>query len=263
MTREHPTIVSIRLRSVGPEKCREDALEIAAYLFQSVSGLWDRRNPGGRRVRLRAPFQSVSGLWDRRNADARGRQRVHRVSIRLRSVGPEKSVSTRWGNSTTSFNPSPVCGTGEMWGVTYEPALQEFQSVSGLWDRRNQCGVAAQHRRRVSIRLRSVGPEKWARPRTARSFVRFQSVSGLWDRRNCSSPPTDGRRGSFNPSPVCGTGEMRGASMQLENIKFQSVSGLWDRRNAARPRRCGGGRRFNPSPVCGTGEMSAWSDWST
>jgi len=53
---------------VGPEKFGGyvDAAWVA--LFQSVSGLWDRRN----RVRPAEPmdvnpFQSVSGLWDRRN----------------------------------------------------------------------------------------------------------------------------------------------------------------------------------------------------
>jgi len=92
------------------------ALTVPPRKFQSVSGLWDRRNDGSpMRTRAPCPFQSVSGLWDRRN-------------VRTRSGG----------RRPRRFNPSPVCGTGEMismWGP----------------------GVA----KRVSIRLRSVGPEKW------------------------------------------------------------------------------------------------------
>jgi len=38
--------------------------------------------------------------------------------------------------------------------------MKKFQSVSGLWDRRNQAARVAIGRQEVSIRLRSVGPEK-------------------------------------------------------------------------------------------------------
>jgi len=83
--------VSIRLRSVGPEKLNVWTQRARAWLFQSVSGLWDRRNskspPWPNAASL---FQSVSGLWDRRNPRCPGQPPLQRVSIRLRSVGPEK-----------------------------------------------------------------------------------------------------------------------------------------------------------------------------
>ena len=83
-----------------------------------------------------------------------------------------------------------------------------FQSVSGLWDRRNRVAAAVHEPVQVSIRLRSVGPEKF--DLVARRFagLAFQSVSGLWDRRNQSKPSRSGQTSSFNPSPVCGTGEI-------------------------------------------------------
>jgi len=59
------------------------------------------------------------------------------------------------------FNPSPVCGTGEIKVAKTADDILKFQSVSGLWDRRNLLTrVMASH------------------------ADMFQSVSGLWDRRN-------------------------------------------------------------------------------
>jgi len=61
-------VVSIRLRSVGPEKFFHVALELGQVAFQSVSGLWDRRNATAlAAIGAKVEFQSVSGLWDRRN----------------------------------------------------------------------------------------------------------------------------------------------------------------------------------------------------
>jgi len=160
------------------------------------------------------------------------------VSIRLRSVGPEKS-----------------------WASRSDRLRQKFQSVSGLWDRRNKIDVSKAMANQVSIRLRSVGPEKYARPGSSRRGSRFQSVSGLWDRRNRVGQQLDVVVGGFNPSPVCGTGEMSESgyprsptlvSIRLRSvgpekswdrlagrcrILFQSVSGLWDRRNPVQRRR--------------------------
>jgi len=57
---------------VGPEKCDQIAELVATFEFQSVSGLWDRRNLPARIARMmELRFQSVSGLWDRRNATTR------------------------------------------------------------------------------------------------------------------------------------------------------------------------------------------------
>jgi len=59
--------------------------------FQSVSGLWDRRNYNCyARDGSLVLFQSVSGLWDRRNGVHLDARDDEPVSIRLRSVGPEK-----------------------------------------------------------------------------------------------------------------------------------------------------------------------------
>jgi len=168
------------------EICLDGAAAVTE-VFQSVSGLWDRRN-------LLSPpeppcltkFQSVSGLWDRRNQALGGGLGQDRrfnpspvcgtgeiifrsremsgalVSIRLRSVGPEKCPPGRLRPiAAGGFNPSPVCGTGEIGLPGTELMEWEFQSVSGLWDRRNR--------------------------RRARAFA-------------CTA--------SFNPSPVCGTGEI-------------------------------------------------------
>ena len=201
-------------------------------------------------------FQSVSGLWDRRNA-RRGRSPL----------------------SSTSFNPSPVCGTGEISRTATGSSRPRFQSVSGLWDRRNVagldhhqhlpgfnpspvCGTGEMLERGrlhrgplVSIRLRSVGPEKLECTAVVVYVPTFQSVSGLWDRRNL-----DARATCQGP------------------MAFQSVSGLWDRRNgilvcrrlpltvsirlrsvgpekSRSPRRPTTFSSFNPSPVCGTGEI--------
>jgi len=108
-------------------------------------------------------FQSVSGLWDRRNLDQ------------------ESS-----GDAKMCFNPSPVCGTGEILVV-----------------------VNCRQQQRVSIRLRSVGPEKFDTAGDVLDDWEFQSVSGLWDRRNWNRPAhVKPRRACFNPSPVCGTGEI-------------------------------------------------------
>jgi len=63
------------------------------------------------------------------------------VSIRLRSVGPEKSGQKPEGEPEQSFNPSPVCGTGEISGLIPPGMAFSFQSVSGLWDRRNDRGL--------------------------------------------------------------------------------------------------------------------------
>jgi len=65
----HAEKVSIRLRSVGPEKLVTVPVPVVNVLFQSVSGLWDRRNVCCRAGPAGQPL----------------------VSIRLRSVGPEKS----------------------------------------------------------------------------------------------------------------------------------------------------------------------------
>jgi len=154
--------VSIRLRSVGPEKFFTlDAVAVKIW-FQSVSGLWDRRNG----------VMNVLPLCGR------------------------------------SFNPSPVCGTGEIFDPDVYKALIE-----------------------VSIRLRSVGPEKCAASSSGAAAIRFQSVSGLWDRRNMLSQAKARSTWGFNPSPVCGTGEMNISGGATHTQKFQSVSGLWDRRN--------------------------------
>jgi len=288
---------------VGPEKSYRLGWTRQCTEFQSVSGLWDRRNrscspaaaakhrfnpspvcgtgeiPPGPSVRDDFLFQSVSGLWDRRNSIQTSIQHVSPVSIRLRSVGPEKSAGRRVGADQAGFNPSPVCGTGEIWsGRSARPAGSGFnpspvcgtgemwptrssrprlwfQSVSGLWDRRN-------------ITTRNIQAILYL----------FQSVSGLWDRRNARFARRDRRRFGFNPSPVCGTGEMLHKEEEGYIELFQSVSGLWDRRNpGCRRRRCpawvsirlrsvgpekSGGRQpklhrrgFNPSPVCGTGEI--------
>ena len=126
---------------MGPEKFQAPSPETILTVFQSVSGLWDRRN-----------WQDTSSPC-----------------------------------SDTGFNPSPVCGTGEI------PSRGRYGRDAG-----------------VSIRLRSVGPEKFGGYVDAAWVALFQSVSGLWDRRNRVRPaePMD-----VNP--------------------FQSVSGLWDRRNIA------------------------------
>jgi len=198
----------------GTGEIQDAAIERAAAKFQSVSGLWDRRNDINLRMQSNSfQFQSVSGLWDRRNAGGRGR------------IG-----------GACRFNPSPVCGTGEM-------------GQRGCWF----------HRPSVSIRLRSVGPEKFVDAAHREATGLFQSVSGLWDRRNGSDGqevrgqavsirlrsvgPEKCRAGrrrragayGFNPSPVCGTGEISFAAVCNVLKKFQSVSGLWDRRNAAGP----------------------------
>ena len=220
--------VSIRLRSVGPEK---------------LPGIGDES--------LKEEFQSVSGLWDRRNHSP-----TLSVSIRLRSVGPEKLSCSRRSRGGWSFNPSPVCGTGEIGDVGCRGSAERFQSVSGLWDRRNERTWARQRLVEVSIRLRSVGPEKCGGANTPSARSRFQSVSGLWDRRNPQHPVGDAPHAGFNPSPVCGTGEMRTGCGLLRLDEFQSVSGLWDRRNTSAPISTSPGSSFNPSPVCGTGEMT-------
>jgi len=304
--------VSIRLRSVGPEKFGLHVLGPPLAWFQSVSGLWDRRNGTGLfalvrdsvSIRLRSvgpekcprppgsptpwPFQSVSGLWDRRNDGGKGEIRrpavsirlrsvgpekfqpgtnlirPRRVSIRLRSVGPEKCRPACWGRARAGFNPSPVCGTGEMRNPSAILLVLLFQSVSGLWDRRNGWPLSWAGGGKVSIRLRSVGPEKsagltladvslmfqsvsglWDRRNSVMVpggayLVMFQSVSGLWDRRNAPSPPSESVRKPFQS--VSGLWDRRNAgnrSILRGGCAFQSVSGLWDRRNPVRRRqRC-------------------------
>jgi len=64
-----------------------------------------------------------------------------------------------------------------------------FQSVSGLWDRRNAAAAAV-----------------------VDHVLQFQSVSGLWDRRNPASRSRAAMSTRFNPSPVCGTGEISAAA---------------------------------------------------
>jgi len=251
-------------------------------LFQSVSGLWDRRNPATptpwpRPARFNpSPVCGTGEIPDqrhvRRGAQVSIRLRSvgpeksprHRadvkailVSIRLRSVGPEKCGTWYTRHSSSCFNPSPVCGTGEILALGDAALIMVFQSVSGLWDRRNEA--------RVLLIV---------------EFSEFQSVSGLWDRRNHPAGRRPTGRSGFNPSPVCGTGEIpaaatarrsRSVSIRLRSVGpeksapaqvsprlggFQSVSGLWDRRNAAADAARFGRRGFNPSPVCGTGEIA-------
>jgi len=61
-------------------------------------------------------FQSVSGLWDRRNA--------HRLGLHHHQQGFNPSPVCGTGEIERAgkprggirrFNPSPVCGTGEIW----------------------------------------------------------------------------------------------------------------------------------------------------
>jgi len=154
------------------------------------------------------------------------------VSIRLRSVGPEKFQTAD--------------------AVSAELA---FQSVSGLWDRRNTLNVPQILEFGVSIRLRSVGPEKCARSGAAACGSSFQSVSGLWDRRNARTATWSSLRSSFNPSPVCGTGEICVRSLcQIHSIVSIRLRSVGPEKSAGRGP-AGGRRSFNPSPVCGTGEI--------
>jgi len=155
-------------------------------VFQSVSGLWDRRNSARRvfcssvslvSIRLRSvgpekfeeeeriaaeqKFQSVSGLWDRRNAGPSRSARSRPVSIRLRSVGPEKWRSATTPPRAARFNPSPVCGTGEI------PCPGPCAPARRCFNPSPVCGTGeisgpprGHGGGQVSIRLRSVGPEK-------------------------------------------------------------------------------------------------------
>jgi len=130
--------VSIRLRSVGPEKSVLVYAALVLLWFQSVSGLWDRRNLIGLTVTVAVSlFQSVSGLWDRRNLTSptpKPRNAFQSVSGLWDRRNCSRAICRLTG---TRFNPSPVCGTGEM-----VPPHREREQA------------------RVSIRLRSVGPEK-------------------------------------------------------------------------------------------------------
>ena len=247
-------MVSIRLRSVGPEKCSPSRPPSPSTRFQSVSGLWDRRNRTRRQTARRHPaFQSVSGLWDRRNlerlAGLTGSNRFQSVSglwdrRNRRSaawagvITEFQSVSGLWDRRNfgwydrsyhgTGFNPSPVCGTGE---IRFVPRSDRRRLVSirlrsvgpekfpGPGDDRRE--------HLVSIRLRSVGPEKSSSVSSRTRTTSFQSVSGLWDRRNRRRWPPWPPWPSFNPSPVCGTGEIAGDHEQLfggsVSIRLRSV----------------------------------------
>ena len=139
--------------------------EIKGSRFQSVSGLWDRRNANAVTiVATAARFQSVSGLWDRRNRFA-GARRWTPTRFNPSPVCGTGEIrrQPRCGDRRAGFNPSPVCGTGEMRLAHVHRRHRKFQSVSGLWDRRNWNGPGNYGLRGVSIRLRSVGPEKSGR----------------------------------------------------------------------------------------------------
>jgi len=155
--------------------------------FQSVSGLWDRRNPGSRPVHERpVKFQSVSGLWGPEKSKV---AKTADDILKFQSVSSlwdrRNSMSARICSVCSGFNPSPVCGTGE---ISIPPATSW---TIGSFNPSPVCGtgemlagglVAAVHS--VSIRLRSVGPEKCRRRGPGSGGWWFQSVSGLWDRRN-------------------------------------------------------------------------------
>jgi len=204
--------VSIRLRSVGPEKFRAACLPSAPPLFQSVSGLWDRRNTAAWASPCMPACFNPSPVCG-----------TGEIVLR-RAHGPARS----------RFNPSPVCGTGEMKLSIAAVCGDWFQSVSGLWDRRNLRALADACLVSVSIRLRSVGPEKCVDYAIAVVNRKFQSVSGLWDRRNHAPRRVVVRDHVSIRLRSVGPEKLILAVVLAGKWVFQSVSGLWDRRNLGR-----------------------------